>query len=293
MDLTHLALLLIAGFGAGVCNAIAGGGSLLSFPALLATGLPAVAATVTNSVSVWPGYFGGAAALRRRLDDYRVLVPRLVVTGAAGAVAGVIALLAAPPQIFAALVPYLILSATALFAAQPLISRKLKVRQGDSRTTLFLGVFLGGAYGAYFNGGMGIVVLTALALGIDATITSLNGLKSLLTLTVSTTAVFAVVLFGPVHWLSVAVLAPAGLVGGVAGAKLADRLHPNAFRAMVIIFGVGAGTISSQIPRGLSINNLLLRGGRPWIPGLPIDTADVFIVDGRIAKIAPALEAGQ
>ncbi|MFI7664823.1 sulfite exporter TauE/SafE family protein [Nocardia sp. NPDC049526] len=241
MDLPHLALLLVAGFGAGVCNAIAGGGSLLSFPALLATGLPPVAATVTNSVSVWPGYFGGAAALRRRLDDYRALVPRLVATGAAGAVGGVIALLAAPAQIFAALVPYLILSATALFAAQPLVSRKLTARQRDSKTTLFLGVFLGGAYGAYFNGGMGIVVLTALALGIDATITSLNGLKSLLTLTVSTTAVFAVALFGPVHWLSVVVLAPACLVGGVAGAKLADRLHPNAFRAVVIIFGMGAG----------------------------------------------------
>ncbi|WP_405138588.1 sulfite exporter TauE/SafE family protein [Nocardia sp. NBC_01388] len=244
MDPAQLVLLLLAGFGAGVCNAIAGGGSLLSFPALLATGLPPVAATVTNSVSVWPGYLGGAAALRKRLDEHRALVPRLILTGAVGAGGGVIALLAAPPKVFAALVPYLILAATALVAAQPFMSKLLSARRGDgdSQLLLFAGVFLGGVYGAYFNGGMGIVLLTALALGIDASITQLNGLKSLLTLTVSTTAMIAVALFGPVHWLSVLVLAPACLLGGVAGAKLADRLRPGAFRALVIVFGVGAGT---------------------------------------------------
>lgn len=242
MDPAHLVLLLVAGFGAGVCNAIAGGGSLLSFPALLATGLPPVTATVTNSVSVWPGYLGGAAALRKRLDEHRALLPGLVLTGIAGAGGGVIALLAAPPKVFAALVPYLILSATALFAAQPALSRKLAARRGDSRAVLFLGVFLGAMYGAYFNGGMGIVLLTALALGIDASASRLNGLKSVLTLTVSTTAMVAVALFGPVEWTAVLALAPACLLGGVAGAKISDRLRPGAFRAVVIVFGVGAGT---------------------------------------------------
>ncbi|GAB3206538.1 sulfite exporter TauE/SafE family protein [Nocardia tengchongensis] len=242
MDTAHLVLLFAAGVGAGICNAIAGGGSLLSFPALLATGLPPVTATVTNSVSVWPGYLGGAAALRKRLDEHRTLVPGLILTGVAGASGGVIALLAAPPKVFAALVPYLILAATALFAAQPLVSRKLSEHGAESRIRLFAGVFLGAAYGAYFNGGMGIVLLTALALGIDASITRLNGLKSLLTLTVSSTAVIAVALFGPVQWSAVAVLAPACLLGGVVGARIADRLRPGAFRAVVIVFGVGAGT---------------------------------------------------
>lgn len=241
MDPVHVVLLLVAGFGAGVCNAIAGGGSLLSFPALVATGLPPVTATVTNAVAVWPGYLGGATALRSRLDDHRGLLPRLVVTGTAGAIGGVIALLTAPPEVFAALVPYLVLAATALFAAQPLISRTLAAKAGDSRLTLFTGVFLGGVYGAYFNGGMGIVLLTALALGIEASINSLNGLKSVLTLTVSTTATVAVALFGPVEWWSVAVLAPACLLGGTVGAKIADRLRPEVFRAVVIVGGAGAG----------------------------------------------------
>ncbi|MEU1984828.1 sulfite exporter TauE/SafE family protein [Nocardia sp. NPDC019395] len=241
MDPMHVVLLLVAGFGAGVCNAIAGGGSLLSFPALLATGLPPVTATVTNAVAVWPGYLGGAAALRSRIAAHRSLLPRLIVTGTAGALGGVIALLAAPPEVFSALVPYLVLAATALFAAQPLISRRLAEKGGDSQLTLFAGVFLGGVYGAYFNGGMGIVLLTALALGMEASINMLNGLKSVLTLTVSTTAMIAVALFGPVEWWSVAVLAPACLVGGTVGAKIADRLRPGAFRAVVIVFGAGAG----------------------------------------------------
>ena len=241
MDPVHAVLLLVAGFGAGVCNAIAGGGSLLSFPVLLATGLPPVTATVTNAVAVWPGYLGGAAALRSRLADHRSLLPKLIITGTAGAVGGVIALLAAPPEVFGALVPYLVLAATALFAAQPMISRRLAGKGGQSRLALFAGVFLGGIYGAYFNGGMGIVLLTALALGIDASINRLNGLKSALTLAVSTTATVAVALFGPVEWWSVAVLAPACLVGGTVGAKIADKLRPGVFRAVVIVFGAGAG----------------------------------------------------
>ncbi|MGI5219428.1 sulfite exporter TauE/SafE family protein [Nocardia sp. CA-290969] len=241
MDALTVVLLLAAGFGSGFCNAIAGGGSLLSFPALLATGLPPVAATVTNAVSVWPGYLGGAAALRSRLAEYRSLLPGLVLTGAAGALGGVIALLAAPPEVFATLVPYLVLMATALLAAQPMISRWLAEKGSDSRLRLFTGVFLGGVYGAYFNGGMGIVLLTALALGIDASINRLNGLKSALTLTVSTTATAAVALFGPVEWWSVAVLGPACLVGGMVGAKISDRLRPSIFRAVVILFGTGAG----------------------------------------------------
>ncbi|APE35798.1 hypothetical protein BOX37_19665 [Nocardia mangyaensis] len=242
MDPLHMALLLAAGLGAGFCNAIAGGGSLLSFPALLAFGLPPVTATVTNAVAVWPGYLGGAATLRKRTGPFRELLPRLVITGTVGAIGGALALLTAPPEVFAAIVPYLVLAATALFAAQPWLSRKLADRQSDSRITLFAGVFLGGMYGAYFNGGMGIVLLTALALGIDASAQLLNGLKSLLTVAVSTTAMIAVALFGPVDWIAVALLAPACLLGGVLGARFADRLRPGVFRAVVIVFGAGAGT---------------------------------------------------
>ncbi|GAA2267340.1 sulfite exporter TauE/SafE family protein [Glycomyces scopariae] len=242
MDPQHLALLVAAGLGAGVCNALAGGGSLLTFPALLAIGMPPVAATVTNAVSVWPGYIGNAVALRSHLTSFRPLLPRLVALAAGGAVTGTVALLAAPPEVFTALVPFLILSATALFACQPLITRRLAASGGTSAPLLYCGVFVGGAYGAYFNGGMGIVFLTALALGLDAAIGRLNGLKALLTLTAGTTAMVSVALFGPVQWPAVLVLAPACLLGGFAGAKLADRLKPAAFRVLVIAFGTAAGT---------------------------------------------------
>ncbi|MEV0247778.1 sulfite exporter TauE/SafE family protein [Nocardia sp. NPDC050712] len=241
MDLAQLTLLLLAGVGAGLCNAVAGGGSLLSFPVLLALGLGPVPATVTNAVAVWPGYLGGAAALRKRAAEFRTLLPRLAGTAVAGALAGLVVLLAAPAAVFSAVVPFLVLGATALFAAQPWLSRRLTARQTDSPRTLYAGVFLAGLYGAYFNGGMGIVVLTALAFGLDASAASLNGLKSALTLVIATTSMIAVALFGPVHWLSVAVLAPACLLGGVLGAKLSDRLHPSVFRAVVVLFGTGAG----------------------------------------------------
>ncbi|MEU5871537.1 sulfite exporter TauE/SafE family protein [Glycomyces sp. NPDC047369] len=241
MDPQHLALLIAAGFGAGVCNAIAGGGSLLTFPALLAIGLPPVPATVTNAVAVWPGYIGNAVALRSHLTGFRALAPRLAATAAVGAVGGTVALLAAPPEVFTALVPYLILSATALFALQPLITRRLAAHGGTSAPLLYAGVFIGGVYGAYFNGGMGIVFLTALALGIDAAIGRLNGLKALLALTTGTAAMLSVSLFGPVDWLAVLVLAPACLLGGFTGARIADRLRPIVFRVVVIAFGTAAG----------------------------------------------------
>jgi uncharacterized membrane protein YfcA len=241
MEPAQLALLLAAGLGAGFCNAIAGGGSLLTFPALLAVGLPPVSATVTNAVSVWPGYLGGAVALRSARAEFRPLIPRLVATGALGAAAGVAVLLLAPPEVFGALVPYLILSATALFAAQPLLTKRLAARGGHSRALLYGGVFLGGVYGAYFNGGMGIVLLTALALGIDAAIIRLNAVRSLLTLAVATTSMVAVALFGPVDWLAVLVLAPACLLGGLAGARLAVKLKPVVFRVLIIVFGTAAG----------------------------------------------------
>lgn len=243
MDPLHLVLLVAAGFGAGVCNAVAGGGSLLSFPALLAFGLPPVSATVTNAVAVWPGYLGGAVALRSHRAEFRTLIPRLVAIGALGATVGVAALLLASPEVFTALVPWLILAATALFAFQPLITKRLAARGGGSRALLYCGVFFGGIYGAYFNGGMGIVLLTALALGIDAAIGRLNALRTLLTLTVATTSMVAVAIFGPVDWLIVLILAPATLLGGVVGAKLSSRLKPIVFRVVVIAFGTAAGGV--------------------------------------------------
>ncbi|RAY16065.1 sulfite exporter TauE/SafE family protein [Actinomadura craniellae] len=253
MDPAHAALLAGAGFLAGVCNAVAGGGTLLTFPALLATGLPPVAANVTNTVAVWPGYLGGTAAFRERLRERRPLIARLLVTALLGGVVGTVLLLAAPAEVFDAVVPYLVLGATAIFGLQPMLTRRLNRRRSadtadgtgsEDRTVgapLTAAMFLGGAYGAYFGGGLGFILLAVLMLGVSAELRFLNGVKALLSLGVNTVALLVFVVFGDVHWLSVAIIGPLCLLGGVVGGRLAQRLSATALRTVVVVFGLAVG----------------------------------------------------
>jgi uncharacterized protein len=246
MDSLHVALLVGAGFLAGLCNAIAGGGSLLTFPALLAIGLPPVTANVTNTVAVWPGYLGGTTAFRDRLRAEHGQVLRLLIAGSLGAVVGSVLLLRLPPEIFHLVVPYLVLGATALFAVQPLVTKLIAAwargaERGVAGVPLMAGIFLAGLYGAYFTGGLGIILLVTLMLCVDAEIQYLSGVKSVLQLAVSTIALVGFALFGPVDWLAALVVAPACLVGGMAGGRISRRLHPVALRVIVTIFGLVIG----------------------------------------------------
>jgi uncharacterized protein len=246
MNSLHIALLVGAGFLAGICNAIAGGGSLLTFPALLATGLPPVTANVTNTIAVWPGYLGGTTAFRDRLPEKRGLVVRLLVAGSLGGVIGSVLLLRLPASVFHVIVPYLILGATALFAVQPLLTRLIvgwaRAAQRDvSGLPLLVGIFLAGLYGAYFTGGLGIILLATLMLCVEAEIQYLSGVKAALQLAVSTIALVGFSLFGPVDWRAALVVAPACLVGGMAGGRISRRLHPVALRVLVTIFGLVIG----------------------------------------------------
>jgi uncharacterized membrane protein YfcA len=236
-------LLAVAGFAAGTSNAIAGGGSLLSFPALLAVGYPAVAANVTNTVSVWPGYLSGAAAYRPELVGQRDRMQVLGVTAALGGVVGTVVLLTAPPGVFKVLVPYLVLAAVALLAVQPRVSVIVQRRQvgriQHRSVGLHIATFLGAVYGAYFGGGLGVILLGLLAIFIADKVQRLNGLKSVLSLVINTVALIGFVAFGPVAWGAVLIVAPASMVGGVAGAGIARRLDARVLRYTVMVFGVG------------------------------------------------------
>jgi uncharacterized membrane protein YfcA len=280
-------LLLAAGFLAGAVNAVAGGGTLLTFPALLASGLSPVAANVTNTVAVWPGYLSGAATYRTELRRERSRLVRLGAVATAGGVVGTIALLTAPEKVFAALVPYLVLGATAALAVQPWLSRRLAARRpapagpatsavpadgaaggpasasdgaaAGSRTDqsgragagpsgraglpigLLAATFVGAVYGAYFGGGLGIILLAVLALGTGETLARLNGTKTALSLIINTVALLGFAAFGPIDWLSALLVAPASLAGGAVGGRLAQRLHPAVLRAAVVIFGAAVG----------------------------------------------------
>jgi uncharacterized membrane protein YfcA len=172
---------------------------------------------------------------------------RLVVAAGLGGIAGTVILLNTPSSVFHALVPYLVFAATGLIAAQPAISRRMAGRRTEpvdpdhTSPLLPAAVFAGAVYGAYFGGGLGIVLLAVLALGIPIDLGRLNALKSYLQLAVNTVALLGFALFGPVDWLAAAIIAPASFAGGIGGARLAQRLDPGILRISIIVFGVGVG----------------------------------------------------
>lgn len=243
MNLPEGGLLAGAGVAAGVVNAIAGGGSLISFPALLAIGYPTVSANVTNTVALWPGYIGGAVGYRAELTGQRGRSIAFSVTSVAGAVIGCLLLLITPSGVFDALVPILIAVASLLLALQPWLKSKLTASErmsgGSHRLLLHGGILLGGVYGAYFGAGLGVMLLGILGVFVHDHLQRVNAVRAVLSLVINTVAFAAFALFGPVRWSAVAVMAVASLAGGFLGARVARLLSPTVLRAVIVTFGVG------------------------------------------------------
>ncbi|MDG4796389.1 sulfite exporter TauE/SafE family protein [Micromonospora sp. WMMD1082] len=244
MDLADAALLLLAGLVAGTVNAVAGGGSLITFPALLAVGLPPVPANVTNSLSVFPGY--GAAVAGSWMDlPRRRLVATLVPTAVVGALAGAALLLVTPARAFEVVVPFLVLGATAVLAFQDPLRRlvghprDLAPRRGA--VTIQAVVGLTSVYGGYFGAAAGVMLVAGLALVMDATLAQVSAVKNLLSAVIGLTTVAVFALAGPVNWAGVALVAPATLVGGYAGARLVRRLPPLVLKTVIVLFGTTVG----------------------------------------------------
>jgi uncharacterized membrane protein YfcA len=237
----HLALLVVVGIVSGIVNALAGGGSLLLFPALLAVGFPPLAANVTNSVAQCPGYVGFALGSRRALGGQLGRV--LSTTGVAmvGALAGSLLLLVLPAQVFDAVVPALVALASLLLGVQPWLARwigKPASRVPDRRSILLPAVFIAAVYGGYFGGALGVLLISVLALAAHDDLRRLNAVKGILSLIISVVSVVVFALGAPVDWLAAALLAPATLVGGYVGAKLAGRLSAATLRVAVVVVGL-------------------------------------------------------
>jgi uncharacterized protein len=247
MDLGDVALLLAAGLVAGTVNAVAGGGSLVTFPALLAIGLPPVSANVTNSVAVSPGYLASVAGSRAELAGQRRRVIELAVTATAGAVAGSALLLVSPERSFQIAAPFLILAATGLLAFQDPLRRLVGQPHHMSRlrSTVWMHVMvaLAGLYGGYFRPALGVILVAMLALVLDDTMPRINALKNVGQAVIGGVTVVIFAIFGPVDWLAVLVLVPTTIVGGYAGARLARRLPKHVWRALIIVFGTVIGVI--------------------------------------------------
>lgn len=249
MDLLTGFGLAAAAFAAGAINAVAGGGSLVSFPALLAAGYPSKAANVTNTIALWPGYVGGSIGYRGELRRQRGRVIALAAPCIAGSLAGSAILLLTPESAFDAIVPFLILFACAVMAFQRPLARLARTAHpppgGEARVTLPLlaAVFVLAIYGAYFGGGLGIIMLATLAILLPDDLQHSNALKGLLSAVINFAAVAYFALFGPVAWGAVLVMAAGALAGGYLGAGLARRLGQRWLRIAVITYGVAAALI--------------------------------------------------
>jgi uncharacterized membrane protein YfcA len=245
MSLGDAALLLVAGAGAGSVNAVAGGGSLLSFPALLATGYSPVTANVTNALAVLPGYLGGSLAYREELRGQRGRAMRLGVSGALGGAAGAIVLLSTPASAFEAIVPFLVAGASLLLLAQPWLERRLGSRgDGEGRSAgVHIAQFAAAVYGGYFGAGLGIILLAFHGLLLGGDLQRLNALKGILSLIVSIAAAAVFVVAGPIAWGAAALVAASAFAGGHLGVSVARRLSPEILRWGVAAVGIAAAVV--------------------------------------------------
>ena len=243
MDLSveTIVLLATAGFLAGALNAAAGGGSLISFPALIAVGYPPLTANVTNNIAVAPGYVTGATGYRRELRGQGHRILPLTVASAIGSLVGVGLILISSQSAFESIVPFLVLAACVLLALQPAITRRLEEHSGDRDrpgSGVLTGQALAAVYGGYFSAALGVVVLAVLGLAFDDTLQRLNALKALLQLIIGAVSAVGFALVTPVAWTAVAVVAPASVVGGEVGARLARRVSDRALRVGIVTYGV-------------------------------------------------------
>jgi uncharacterized membrane protein YfcA len=245
--LIYLGLCLSA-LVAGAVNSIAGGGTLLTFPALqILGGMSPVMANGTSTVAVMPGSLASAWGYRRELYACRRWIGLLTLPSLLGGAVGTLLVLLLEENVFATLIPWLILLAAVLFALQPLVGRLLRREQRVIATApamatlsaIVFGQFAIAIYGGYFGAGMGILMLSSLAfLGLD-NIHQVNALKTFLAMGINATAALLFVWDGKVYWPYALAMAGAAIVGGYVGARLALRMNPAAVRWVVIVIGFG------------------------------------------------------
>jgi uncharacterized protein len=237
VDAAHLAFVGAAAAAGGVVNAIAGGGSLITFPALLACGVPAVVASATNTVAMCPGYLGATWAQRKELAGQGVRAARIVPAVALGGAIGALLLLHTSAQAFDVVVPFLLLFAVALLGFQDQIRARLHTIANNEAYAAPI-TAVAAIYGGYFGAGLGVIILAALAIVIGDSLVRLNALKQLISLAVNVTAAVVFLVIADLDAVTVLVMAGASLVGGVVGGAIASRVSAKLLRWLVITIGL-------------------------------------------------------
>lgn len=237
-----------AGFAAGGINAVVGSGTLVSFPVLLAVGLPPVPATISNSLGLIAGNLSGSIGYRRELRGQRRLLLQLVPASVLGALTGAFLLLHLPPEAFEAVVPVLIGIAVLLVAVQPLLQRRLPHEgttapvRGGRLAALFAGAYATGTYGGYFAASQGVLQIGIFGFLLHESLQRLNALKNVLTLTVNTVAAgaYVVVATDRIDWWAAGLLAVGSLAGGALSSRYGRRLPAAVLRTAIVVLGLVA-----------------------------------------------------
>ena len=258
MTLADLLALLGAGAAAGLINTVVGSGTLVTFPVLLALGVPPVVANVSNTIGLAPGSLSGAFATRSDLSGQRSRVIRLAVASFIGGIAGALLLLQLPSSAFDAIVPVLIGIGCVLVIIQPTLSRRLAARRerlgvaerpSHGSVALWFGVLVTGVYGGYFGAAQGVLLLAILGIGLAESLPRINAVKNVLALVVNGIAgvVFALLPFTPwasasvrVNWPAALAIAVGSVIGAQVGGKVGRKLPPLVYRVIIVCVGVAA-----------------------------------------------------
>lgn len=249
MSLLETAAILLAGVAAGSINAVVGSGTLITFPTLLAFGVPPVTANVSNNVGLFPGSLSAAWGYRRELVGQRRRVLRLGVASLLGGTVGAVLLLVLPEDAFATIVPVLVLLGVVLVVVQPAVSRRVAARRAsrgpgaaarDGAAWVWPAVLATGVYGGYFGAAQGVLLMGVLGIGVEEGLQRLNAVKNVLAGTVNGVAAVVFVAVADVDWRIVAVIAVGAVVGGQLGAHLGRRLPPLLLRAVIVAVGTTA-----------------------------------------------------
>lgn len=233
----------VAAIAAGAVNALAGGGTLISFPVLIWLGVPPLAANITNAVALCPGYFGATLAQLRKLEGQRRRLSILIPISAMGGILGAVILVHTGERTFDALVPWMLITASALLAIQEpvraMVLRRSAAREDSRNTSVLtvLAVLAASVYGGFFTAGMSVLIVAVLGLTSFDTFTRLNALKQVLAFTVNVAAVLFFVSSEHVVWSATAVMAVGALVGGAVGGKLAAGINPSVLRWIIVAAG--------------------------------------------------------
>ena len=232
-------ILLTAAFLAGAMNAVAGGGSFLTLPALIYAGVPPVAANATGTVALLPGYASGVYGYRQDLTPVGNLsLPLLSVVSLAGGLAGAGLLLVTPDSVFRGIVPWLLLLATGLFAVGNMLAQRLRSLGLHGNGALLGTLFAVSVYGGYFNGGLGILLLAQLSLFGMTDLNAMNGLKNLFSAVLTAIAVVAYAAGGAVEWPKALLMTVAAVAGGYVGARVGRKIPKPVLRAGIITVGL-------------------------------------------------------